>query len=485
MELALYEPGLGYYSAGARKLGAAGDFVTAPEVAPVFSRCLAVQCGEVLRALGGGDVLELGAGSGVMARGPAAGTRERATRCRVATGSSTSAPTCASASARRSRPPCPRLLRPRRVARPAARGRSTGVVVANEVLDALPVERFVVRGGAGACARRDLAARAAAVVGGAGAAPRSPTRCVAIEQRRAARLARRLHLGGQPRARRLARGARRLRSRAACCCSWTTACRAASTTRRSAATARCCATSGIASTTIRFARPGLQDITAWVDFTAVAEAAQAAGLERRGLHDAGALPDRQRPRRVRRQRRRPRRREPRQPVAPGDGADAARRNGRALQGDRARERVRCAPARLRRPRSAPHAVGVHGFRPGHRPRHRAGPLRVPADLELGSPDPDPALLRLAGPGPRLRRRGAHRHAARAAAVLPAPARHHGDRVARLGVAPRAHARQPARVADPRGDGTGRDSPGCCSPTSSRRTSATRCSSRARSRSSAC
>src|SRR5512145_1144575 len=67
MQLALYEPGLGYYSAGARKLGAAGDFVTAPEVAPVFSRCLAVQCEEVLHGLGGGEVLELGAGSGVMA----------------------------------------------------------------------------------------------------------------------------------------------------------------------------------------------------------------------------------------------------------------------------------------------------------------------------------------------------------------------------------------------------------------------------------
>ena len=67
MDVALYAPGLGYYSAGARKLGAAGDFVTAPEVAPVFSRCLARQCAEVLESLGGGDVLELGAGSGVMA----------------------------------------------------------------------------------------------------------------------------------------------------------------------------------------------------------------------------------------------------------------------------------------------------------------------------------------------------------------------------------------------------------------------------------
>lgn len=69
MQLALYAPGLGYYSAGARKFGAAGDFITAPEVAPVFSRCLAVQCAEILQNLGTSDarILELGAGSGVMA----------------------------------------------------------------------------------------------------------------------------------------------------------------------------------------------------------------------------------------------------------------------------------------------------------------------------------------------------------------------------------------------------------------------------------
>jgi SAM-dependent MidA family methyltransferase len=67
MELALYEPGLGYYSAGARKLGAEGDFVTAPEVAPVFSRCLAAQCAEVLEQAGGDGILELGAGSGALA----------------------------------------------------------------------------------------------------------------------------------------------------------------------------------------------------------------------------------------------------------------------------------------------------------------------------------------------------------------------------------------------------------------------------------
>ena len=67
MELALYAPGLGYYSAGARKFGAAGDFVTAPERSALFSRCLARQCAEVLEELGHGSILELGAGSGVMA----------------------------------------------------------------------------------------------------------------------------------------------------------------------------------------------------------------------------------------------------------------------------------------------------------------------------------------------------------------------------------------------------------------------------------
>lgn len=67
MELALYAPGLGYYSAGAHKLGARGDFTTAPETSALFSRCVARSCESVLTRLGGGDVLEVGAGSGVMA----------------------------------------------------------------------------------------------------------------------------------------------------------------------------------------------------------------------------------------------------------------------------------------------------------------------------------------------------------------------------------------------------------------------------------
>lgn len=67
MNLALYAPGLGYYSAGATKFGPAGDFITAPEVSPLFARCIAIQCAEVFEELDGGDLLELGAGTGALA----------------------------------------------------------------------------------------------------------------------------------------------------------------------------------------------------------------------------------------------------------------------------------------------------------------------------------------------------------------------------------------------------------------------------------
>lgn len=67
MESVLYAPGLGYYSAGATKLGSAGDFITAPEISSLFGRTLARQCCEILQTLGGGVILELGAGSGRLA----------------------------------------------------------------------------------------------------------------------------------------------------------------------------------------------------------------------------------------------------------------------------------------------------------------------------------------------------------------------------------------------------------------------------------
>ncbi len=66
MELALYARGMGYYVAGARKLGAQGDFVTAPELSPLFGRCVAEQCLQALDALQGGSIMEFGAGTGAL-----------------------------------------------------------------------------------------------------------------------------------------------------------------------------------------------------------------------------------------------------------------------------------------------------------------------------------------------------------------------------------------------------------------------------------
>jgi len=67
MEMALYQPGLGYYSAGLHKLGASGDFVTSPELGSLFAACLARQIGQIAGHLGNYDILEVGAGSGRLA----------------------------------------------------------------------------------------------------------------------------------------------------------------------------------------------------------------------------------------------------------------------------------------------------------------------------------------------------------------------------------------------------------------------------------
>jgi len=68
MELCLYAPGLGYYSAGSAKFGAAGDFVTAPELGPLFAGCVATAVAPVLRQLGPeAEFLEIGGGSGAFA----------------------------------------------------------------------------------------------------------------------------------------------------------------------------------------------------------------------------------------------------------------------------------------------------------------------------------------------------------------------------------------------------------------------------------
>ena len=66
LRFVLYAPGLGYYVAGARKFGADGDFVTAPELSPLYGAALAVEVAAHLRRHGG-DVIELGAGTGRLA----------------------------------------------------------------------------------------------------------------------------------------------------------------------------------------------------------------------------------------------------------------------------------------------------------------------------------------------------------------------------------------------------------------------------------
>jgi SAM-dependent MidA family methyltransferase len=71
MAMALYAPGLGYYSRGGRVFGqmpgSGSDFVTAPELSPLFGRALARQVGQALEACGSGEVIEFGAGSGALA----------------------------------------------------------------------------------------------------------------------------------------------------------------------------------------------------------------------------------------------------------------------------------------------------------------------------------------------------------------------------------------------------------------------------------
>ena len=278
MELALYEPGLGYYSAGASKLGAAGDFVTAPELAPLFGRCLAVQCEEVLGTLGGGDLLELGAGSGAMAAALLAELERRDAlprRYRILDVSAD--------------------LRERQRETIAAAvpgladrvewldrlpGDFTGVIVANEVLDALPVERFVMRGGE--VASLGVAVREGRLAWCEGPASERLVEAVRhIERDTGAAwpegyvsevsLALGPWLGAIAAA--LARGVMLF-------VDYGLPRREYYSPERSEGTLLCHFRHRFHEDP--FARPGLQDITAWVDFTAVAEAALAAGLDLAG-----------------------------------------------------------------------------------------------------------------------------------------------------------------------------------------------------------
>jgi SAM-dependent MidA family methyltransferase len=144
MELALYAPGLGYYTAGARKLGRDGDFVTAPEISPLFGRTLGRQLAPLITD-GLEEVLEIGAGSGALAADlllelERLGCPPR--RYLILELSSDLRSRSRDTLAARA---------PRHLARVAWLNglppAFTGIVVGNEVLDAMPVHRVVRRGG--------------------------------------------------------------------------------------------------------------------------------------------------------------------------------------------------------------------------------------------------------------------------------------------------------------------------------------------------
>jgi len=140
MEMVLYEPGLGYYSAGLHKLGESGDFVTAPELGSLFAACLAGQVEEIAGLLGSYDLLEVGAGTGKLAADLLRHlptdklperylVLERSADLRQVQQAyiQASVPDLADRVHWLDRPPADRWQ---------------GVLIANEVLDALTVERF-------------------------------------------------------------------------------------------------------------------------------------------------------------------------------------------------------------------------------------------------------------------------------------------------------------------------------------------------------
>jgi len=143
MQHALYAPRLGYYTAGSEKFGAAGDFVTAPEVSSVFGRVVARQCAEVFAEVEQGAVLEFGAGSGKLAADILRALAEfdalpeRYAILEV------------SADLRERQERFLKSEIPEQFDRcvwvAGLPDEHKGVIIANEVLDALPVERFARR----------------------------------------------------------------------------------------------------------------------------------------------------------------------------------------------------------------------------------------------------------------------------------------------------------------------------------------------------
>lgn len=142
MDLALYAPGLGYYNSGTPKLGRGGDFFTAPEISPLFGQCVATQCQEILEKMDDGDILEFGAGSGKMAAEILSFLSKRNALPNHYYILEVS-PFLKAKQQETIKEVCPELInRIKWLER--LPDSFTGIILANEVLDAMPVERFKI-----------------------------------------------------------------------------------------------------------------------------------------------------------------------------------------------------------------------------------------------------------------------------------------------------------------------------------------------------
>jgi SAM-dependent MidA family methyltransferase len=289
MRLALYAPGLGYYSAGATKFGGSGDFVTAPEISSLFSRCLARQVAEVLE-ITGGDVLELGAGLGTMAADLLSELEvlgRLPDRYRIL---EVSADLAERQRARIAKLPAKIAERVEWLDRWPART-MRGVVLANEVLDAMPVARFVLRGSPGAQRVRALGVALAGdrlVWRELDPTPELERAVATIVESLPAPLAdgyvSEVCLSFQPW---IASLAGQLEHGVALLIDYGLPRAHLYHPERSAGTLRCHFRHRAHDDP--FVLVGLQDITAWVDFTRVAEAADGAGLEILGFATQAAF----------------------------------------------------------------------------------------------------------------------------------------------------------------------------------------------------